>query len=111
MDPDACLKEIREILESRPKDTDENAIAAYMFDVSSMDRLVELVHALDEWLCNGGFTPKAWQKSDHSHWQSVLTSTNARAYAAGYNDGLEEVRNRIEQVIEDLGGKQDDHDR
>lgn len=103
MDPDACLKEIREILRSRPKDSDEYT--------SLMDRLVELVHALDEWLSNGGYMPESWQKSDHSHWQSVLTSTNARAYAAGYNDGLEEVRSRIEQVIEDLGGKQDDHDR
>ena len=50
MDPDATLKEMRELAMSN---TDED-----------MDRLCELVLALDGWLTKGGFQPSRWIEQD-----------------------------------------------
>lgn len=44
MDPDQNLKTLRELLDI----DDEDNLAAEVF------------RALDEWICNGGFLPKAW---------------------------------------------------
>lgn len=56
MDPDAALKELRECLE----DNDGPAGSTRPPD---LDRAKELFHALDQWLCTGGFLPKDWEKS------------------------------------------------
>jgi hypothetical protein len=51
MDPNANLREQRELCELQNKrDLDE----------SEAERLVDLVVALDEWLCNGGMKPDVW---------------------------------------------------
>jgi hypothetical protein len=55
MDPNANLEEQRRLTElilSCGNWADANA--------SDCTRLAELVQALDEWLCKGGFLPKAW---------------------------------------------------
>lgn len=56
MDPDANLKEqlelAQEIVDS--EDTGFNHQAEAW-------RLAELVLALNEWMCRGGFSPEAWQ--------------------------------------------------
>ena len=52
MDPDATLKEIRELLEIWKVEA---------FHAEEVERLAELVEALDEWLSKGGFLPKAWR--------------------------------------------------
>ena len=49
MDPNATLKEIREIIKLH---NDSNA--------PDLSRLVELIEALDEWISNGGFRPEGW---------------------------------------------------
>jgi len=58
MDPDANLKEQREIseriLDGTKHDTGYDAV-----------RLAELVQALDEWLSKGGFPPHAWHAPHH----------------------------------------------
>jgi hypothetical protein len=55
MDPNANLKEMREIaktiLSGEEYDTGYDAV-----------RLAELVEALDEWITKGGFLPEAWSK-------------------------------------------------
>lgn len=52
MDPNACLKEIRELGEQiRSGDVRESVIEDY----------ASAVTALDEWLAKGGFLPSAWE--------------------------------------------------
>lgn len=58
MDPDANLKEQRILalrMTSDHDDPESNGI-----DQDDANRLAELVLALDEWIKNGGFLPKAW---------------------------------------------------
>jgi len=50
MDPDACLDEIRDILRFDRE-----------WSPDDMQRLADLVRALDEWLSGGGFRPRAWR--------------------------------------------------
>lgn len=62
MDPDANLKEQREIREailgmSEITDTDD---LIRLEDKAR--RLVDLSEALDEWISKGGFLPQAWRK-------------------------------------------------
>lgn len=66
MDPNANLKETlalaREVLADADaddgcEDDHEHAI------VVNAPRLAELVVALDEWLCKGGFLPKTWSRT------------------------------------------------
>ena len=52
MDPNATLKEIREIIKSWTKDESK--------DIPS--RLVDLIDGLDGWISKGGFLPRDWQK-------------------------------------------------
>lgn len=52
MDPNACLEEIRYIVSTREA-----------IDAESMQRLIDLNDALDNWLKNGGFLPSAWDKA------------------------------------------------
>lgn len=54
MDPDECLKEIRKLTMLIGVATDPNDFVGYAAD------LAEHVEALDEWIANGGFLPKAW---------------------------------------------------
>jgi len=51
MDPDECLKKIRRLT----KEYNDGLIDDFEFSAAA-----ELVAALDEWICNGGFLPKAW---------------------------------------------------
>lgn len=51
MDPDANLKEIRQIC-SLQRETDH----------PPLERLIELVEALDGWLAKGGALPKSWRR-------------------------------------------------
>lgn len=53
MDPDACLKEIREVV-SQINDGVPGLATA----------LAELVDALDEWIAKGGFLPNAWRSPE-----------------------------------------------
>lgn len=60
MDPNAYLEEIRQLVnQQRDADVAENSLCA-----SSVDRLAELVHALDEWIAKGGFLPDAWKHKE-----------------------------------------------
>lgn len=53
MDPNATLKQIRALLDAIDCDEDRSD------DTSD---LITLVNALDEWLSNGGFLPKRWER-------------------------------------------------
>lgn len=79
MDPDAALAEIRTWMDGqRTKNLGPDEV----------DRLCYVIVSLDGWLSNGGFLPKPWADARGAeHWQHVLTSTNARAYKRGYEDG------------------------
>lgn len=51
MDPNATLAELRALLgEDRVWDSDD------------IDRMAELIRALDGWMSSGGFLPKAWDR-------------------------------------------------
>jgi len=62
MDPNANLKEQREIAAKIIADDDRGPIGALKSKIDPDDaaRLAELVQAMDEWLCKGGFKPKGW---------------------------------------------------
>lgn len=83
MDPNANLEEIRElcsVIGEMQSPLDQHII-------ETSDRLVELLEAMDEWLSKGGFLPDAWKlAAGEAHWQTVLASTNERAYKRGYED-------------------------
>lgn len=53
MDPDAALNELRELI---------NKHGQGVYDGVDIDRMVELIDGLDEWLQTGGFLPKDWQR-------------------------------------------------
>jgi hypothetical protein len=55
MDPNAALKEIREIV----KDPDSNLDSGR---VGTLSRLIDLIDGLDGWISKGGFLPRDWQK-------------------------------------------------
>lgn len=59
MDPNANLKEQREIV-ARMLDDDAESPDGFANDAT---RLAELVQALDEWLTNGGFLPSEWSSA------------------------------------------------
>ena len=53
MDPNACLKELREL-------------GKHFENVPSLEdayRMAELFDALDKWISKGGFLPKAWSRA------------------------------------------------
>ncbi len=54
MDPDANLKEQRDLLRKFRK---RNRLTA-----GEAARLAELVDSLDEWISRGGFLPEAWRQ-------------------------------------------------
>lgn len=63
MDPDVNLEEQRKLaarliaqIDSEPADD--------VIDLDDVDRLIELVQALDQWISRGGFLPQAWQKKE-----------------------------------------------
>ncbi len=58
MDPDANLAEQHRLIDSLRREANEGQ----PFDEIDVDRLLELVEALDEWLVRGGFLPKAWRR-------------------------------------------------
>lgn len=53
MDPDECLKQIRELVQKLAVEYRQNA-GTYAIE------LAEKVDALDQWLKNGGFPPADW---------------------------------------------------
>ncbi len=61
MDPDATLREIREIIKASHKEVcdDEDKEFEYL---ENMGRLTELVEALDNWITGGGFLPNDWKE-------------------------------------------------
>lgn len=54
MDPDENLREQRALV--------KKWLAGHI-SLGEAARLAELVQALDEWMSNGGFLPKAWNRS------------------------------------------------
>ena len=54
MDPEANLKELRELCGADPIDSDD------------AERIAELFRALDGWMSNGGFTPESWDYGERS---------------------------------------------
>lgn len=58
MDPDACLSEIRSIVQLADHPNDLDAVE------DRFDRLVDLVDSMDTWMSRGGHSPKPWQPPD-----------------------------------------------
>lgn len=59
MDPNATLKEMLELAADIIKSSDE-----YPADLVAAVRLAEAVDALNGWIMNGGFMPKAWREAN-----------------------------------------------
>jgi hypothetical protein len=60
MDPDAALEELRRALD----DADTADAAGDRNTATDRYRhAAELIRALDEWLCRGGFPPADWQRA------------------------------------------------
>jgi len=57
MDPDANLREQKRLAKQMQGEID-SGVQPHPDDVGA---LCELVSALDEWLCSGGFKPGDWQ--------------------------------------------------
>lgn len=70
MDPDANLREQREVASNIIKTIDEcNGDGTLLEDQSAKlaylaDRLAQLVISLDEWLAYGGTKPKRWEREE-----------------------------------------------
>jgi hypothetical protein len=65
MDPNECLREMRKLAKSVRKDGSEGE--AYEDRCwPDIERLCDLVEALDGWMSSGGFPPKAWERQDLS---------------------------------------------
>lgn len=60
MDPDANLAEIRRIVARVTWGADS------VDHIHDLERLAELVEALDNWIVGGGFLPTAWPKGRRS---------------------------------------------
>lgn len=60
MDPDATLKEIRELVAGMLEHWDDETYPA----ADDVFRLAELVEVLDLWLSGGGCLPGAWKRFD-----------------------------------------------
>jgi hypothetical protein len=58
MDPDANLKEQRELVRDIRRYIENEGRAP----TDDTDRLVDLVEALDEWIVKGGFLPRDWRQ-------------------------------------------------
>lgn len=58
MDPDAALKELKELIKAK----EEFAFGHGEFWQHDDDRLFDLTVGLVDWLDKGGFLPKAWQR-------------------------------------------------
>jgi hypothetical protein len=54
MDPTACLKEIRELIEDH---TECDTLPS-----DDLDRLMDLLMSLDTWMSKGGHCPQQWMK-------------------------------------------------
>lgn len=56
MDPNAALAEIREIV----KNTHDARYVTFEKIEHELERLVDLIDGLDNWLSKGGFKPRDW---------------------------------------------------
>lgn len=90
MDPNATLRELREIPNQEPDWAEHYA-----------DRMVELIGALDEWLSNGGFPPDAWTQPAKA--EPTEPSANVIQYRAA-NDGVQVVEIETGNLSEDASG-------
>ena len=59
MDPNAALKEIREIVKNADK---PNPLKGIYEEHAEFSRLIDLIDGLDGWISKGGFLPRDWQK-------------------------------------------------
>lgn len=57
MDPDANIRELREIAEKVYGEQISASEAPY-----ALDRMAELFTSLDEWIKHGGFLPNGWER-------------------------------------------------
>lgn len=62
MDPDVTLALIRAAHERGDKAARSGKARNYEDAAEAYGEAAELFAALDQWMCNGGFAPWAWQK-------------------------------------------------
>jgi hypothetical protein len=58
MDPDANLREQLQLVKKIMRAVDKDKPV----ELDDVDRLVDLVDALDGWLSHGGFLPRRWER-------------------------------------------------
>ena len=93
MDPEANLSEQLRICQR---------IAAGEHDESDVDRLAELVLALDTWLRGGGFLPRAWTpRADRELAVKVrtLVKLDRQADSGHESEAHEALRKKLERLL------------
>ena len=61
MDPNEVLKRLRSLLEQRDLVEDSDSGNTWL-DPDSANEFAQMFEILDDWISNGGFLPKEWQK-------------------------------------------------
>ena len=84
MDPDACLSEIRSIVQHVDDPDEPDAVE------DRFERLVELVDGLDTWMRLGGYPPGAWGQHLWRHLRE------APAYS---NEGTRVDRGKLDEYV------------
>ena len=74
MDPNANLEELRELIALNANRPD----GARDLRPDEVDRLCELVEALDDWLSKGGFLPSAWERGNDPAGYPFARQTGAK---------------------------------
>lgn len=97
MDPNANLRQQREIVRIH------NTLEGSDIQLSPriMDRLVELVEALDEWLTKGGFMPDAWKRGPEDAHDIERRLADARKPYADKVMELEEKLRKLRYTDDD----------
>jgi len=62
MDPNACLTELLRLSEQIQEVIDEDEPIDSGAAIADLDRVTELVMALDGWITGGGFLPERWSR-------------------------------------------------
>lgn len=89
MDPDTNLAQTRELVAQLLAQLDKEE----EIDTADVDRLCELVQALDQWIGRGGFLPNAWSGED-------LNAQTFMASRSEFSRLLQDYGRLLEQVTE-----------
>ena len=92
MDPDVCLKEIEEIINSTG-------------NIKDLMHLVCLIDGLNQWICNGGYFPKKWEEG---FLKQVLPGSRSLKELLSFTDPYSKRECQLELMSTPWGGYKGD---